>query len=168
MIEVHEQDLHHVVNVDFHDRSTRKGYHFQDSHKYEMASVGERGVLYACKEENGHPARMEYKPYATWASTSEWSFAFPLGENPLVVAAGGTPPSRSLRDISDEDIEGNGTAVVATSKGYVRFFTGGGLQKYVWFLGDDIITMVAGRQWVFLVHREGGTSLDGQFSVTQI
>jgi chromosome transmission fidelity protein 4 len=162
VIEVHDQDVHHVVDVDFHDRLTRKSYHFQDTNKYEMASVGERGVFYACNESGGHPARVEYKPYATWASTSEWSFAFPPGENPIVVAAGGIPLSRALRDISDEDIEGNGVAVVATSKGYIRFFSGGGLQKYIWYLGDDIISMVAGREWVLIVHREGGTTLDGK------
>jgi chromosome transmission fidelity protein 4 len=153
--------VHHVVNVDFHDLATRKAYHFQDTNKYEMASVGERGILFACKGGNGQPGRMEYKPYATWASTSEWSFNLPVGEDPITVAAGGFPLTRVLRDIADEDIEGNGVAVVATSKGYIRFFTGGGLQKYIWYLGDDVVTMAAGREWLFMVHREGGTTLDG-------
>ena len=80
----------------------------------------------------------------------------------MALAAGGTPPSRSLRNKSSEgDIEGNGNVVVVTSRGYLRFFTGGGVQRYVWNLGADVVSMVAGREWVFVVHRDGGTSLDG-------
>lgn len=130
-----------------------------------MASMGERGILYACKSEGSHPGKIEYKPYATWASTSEWSFQFPAEEDPLVIAAGGYPLNRALRDVSaeDEDVEGNGVVVVASSKGYIRFFSGGGLQRYIWYMGDEIVTMVAGREWAFIVHREGGTTLDGLF-----
>lgn len=64
-------------------------------------------------------------------------------------------------DRSDEG--GNGNVAVATSKGYVRFFTGSGLQQYVWTVGGDVVTMVSGAEWLFVVHREGGTSLDGRF-----
>jgi chromosome transmission fidelity protein 4 len=166
VIEVSDQDIHHVVNVEFHDRTARKSYHFQDTFKYNMASLGERGILYACAAEEGHPAKIEYKPYATWASTSEWTYDLPEGETAVALAAGGSPPSRSLRNTSDEEIEGNGMAIVGTNNGFIRFFTGGGLERYIWHLGEDIISMVAGREWVFVVHREGGTSLDGMsFSI---
>jgi chromosome transmission fidelity protein 4 len=127
-----------------------------------MACVGERGAMYACQPENGHPAQVMYKPYSGWASSGEWSFTLPEGETVIALAAGGTPPSRSLRDKSSEgDVEGNGNVVLATNRGYLRFFTGGGVQRYIWALGADVVTMVAGREWVFVVHRDGGTSLDG-------
>ena len=66
----------------------------------------------------------------------------------MVVAAGG--------EIGD----GPGSVIVATSKGYVRFFSASGIQRYLWRV-EEVVSMVAGREGLLVVHREGGTSLDG-------
>ena len=50
--------------------------------------------------------------------------------------------------------------IVATSKGYVRFFSASGIQRYLWRV-EEVVSMVAGKEGVMIVHREGGTSLDG-------
>jgi hypothetical protein len=55
-----------------------------------------------------------------------------------------------------------GSVVVATTRGWLRFFSTSGVQRYVWRLGEDVVSMAAGREGVCVVHREGGTSLDGE------
>jgi chromosome transmission fidelity protein 4 len=43
VVDVTDQDTHHVVNVEFHDKSAdRRGYHFQDHNRFHLAAVGEQ------------------------------------------------------------------------------------------------------------------------------
>jgi chromosome transmission fidelity protein 4 len=174
VIEVTDQDSHQIVNVEFHDRSTYNSHHFTDHHNYTLASLGERGIAYAAHAQVASatsgtvkaPALVSYKPYAAWGSSTEWRMSLPVGEDVVAIAAGGIPTRRSYKNGGDDenavDPEGAGNVVVATSTGYLRFFAGSGIQRYLWAMGGDVVSMVAGNEWVFVVHRQGGTSLDGE------
>ncbi|KAI0036851.1 hypothetical protein K488DRAFT_75644 [Vararia minispora EC-137] len=161
VIEVTDQDTHNIVNVEFHDRSARKAYHFNDNYKYGFAALGERGAAYACQPESGHPGHVHYKPYGTWASQGEWTYELDENVKVLGVAAGGTPPAKSYRVTKNVDAQGNGNVVVATSDNELTFLTGTGIERCSVALDGDFVSMVAGPEWVFVVQRDGATTMDG-------
>ena len=163
VIDITDQETHHVVNVEFHDKAARRGYHFQDHYRYTMASLGqsqptvsqskrsspgEQGAAYASPASETQPSMILYRPYDSWASTSEWTFSLPSGEEAVSVVSAGPA-------------EGMGAVAVATSQGFIRFFSNSGIQRYMWRLGEDVVTMTGGKEMILIVHREGGTSLDG-------
>lgn len=163
VIEVTDLVTHHVVSVSFHNQSMRAGYHFPDHFRYDLASLGERGAVYACHPTAMHPARVLYKPYGTW---TDWTYQLHGSTRILGVAAGGSPPWKSLHKITSVDIEGLGNVVIATSNGELIFLTGGGVERACLTLPGAFVTMVAGREWVFLVTRDGSTTTDGSQNLT--
>ena len=46
VVEVVDQESHHIVNIEFYDQSTRRNYHFDDEHKYNLAAIGEHTPLF--------------------------------------------------------------------------------------------------------------------------
>lgn len=128
--------------------------------------AGERGVAFACQPEAGHRAHVAFKPYASWDTGSrpteeEWSYDLPAGVKVLGLAVGGAPMPRGKRAWT-RDLEGRGHVVIATSENEITFMTGTGIERYSMGLEGDFVSMVAGPEWVFVVHRDGATTIDGQ------
>ncbi|KAF8902638.1 hypothetical protein CPB85DRAFT_1564580 [Mucidula mucida] len=140
VIEVSDQDTHHVVNIEMFDKSTRRGMHFNDPFKFDMGYLGERGALFACQPEGEHSAKVAYKPYGGWSAQSNWTY-----------------------DLKRNDVRvlGFGNVVIATDEGDLTFLSGTGRERRIMGLGADFISMVASAEWVFVVYRAGPTTSDG-------
>lgn len=123
---------------------------------------GEKGAVFASLPDGtSHPSTIHYRPFDTWSSSAEWSYDLPSSEVVTALCAGGPPTDE---DAPSTERDKTGSVVVATDRGYLRFLTGSGVQRYVWTLGEEVVCMVGGHSEVFVVHREGGTSLDGSSS----
>lgn len=72
-----------------------------------------------------------------------------------IIALGGT--AASIDDEGSEtldDTAGSGKVVAATSNNFLRFFSGAGSQTYLMNLGEQVVSMTAGHEWLFVVHRK--------------
>ncbi|SCV67357.1 BQ2448_6003 [Microbotryum intermedium] len=153
LIHAVDRDDHNLVTIEFHDRSAQTGTHFNDSFKFTMGALGELGSAFAIKGASDSPSLVYYKPLESWTTTQEWQYSLPQDENVIALSVGGIAPD----DMNEISVAGTGTVVVATDRGYVRFFSGSGLQKYVWNLGETVISTAAGKDWALIVYRSGSS-----------
>lgn len=184
LIHVVERDEHQIITLEFHDRAANPGLHFIDNLKFDLGalgsldsafssycrkithnhliSAGELGSVFSCKSSGEDASMIYYRPYDSWTTTQDWQYKLPAGESVTAIAVGGLadPSSSSAWDDEELGIAGTGTIVVATDRNFVRFFSGSGLQKYVWNIAEDVVSIVAGVDWALVVVRGAGAGVD--------
>ncbi|KAK3818541.1 MAG: hypothetical protein J3Q66DRAFT_368629 [Benniella sp.] len=137
---------HATVSVEFHDKVAHRGFHFMDNSHYSMACLGLSGTLFAAVAKDGNPSTVFYKTYDSWATKSEWQVYLPDGENVTAIALNAE------------------SAIVATSRGYVRIFSQSGIQRALFSVGS-VIAAAGKDDLVILIYHQGepfqGSPLNG-------
>lgn len=157
-----DQDTHQTVSFESYDTTQRRNFRFTDHYGYKMAALAPQGVLFACDAEARSPSSVFFRPFDDLAGIlSEWSLSLPQGETATAVALGGVANMGSYADVHvpnsslvDESKTTAASAVVATSRGYLRFLGPSGMQRYVWALGLPVVTMAASQHFVLVVYHE--------------
>ena len=124
-----DQDTHQTVSFESYDTTQRRNFRFTDHYGYKMAALAPQGVLFACDAEARSPSSVFFRPFDDLAGIlSEWSLSLPQGETATAVALGGVANMGSYADVHvpnsslvDESKTTAASAVVATSRGYLRF-----------------------------------------------
>ncbi|KAI8978018.1 WD40-repeat-containing domain protein [Pilobolus umbonatus] len=151
------KETHSIVNVEFHDQTERRNFHFTDLNHFSMASVSDKGAIFAVEgdktgsiqdlekislnESKPEHRRSElsilhYRPFNNSGLFKEWTMFLPSGEDVVNVAINSF------------------TSIVATSKGYIRVFTLTGVQKHIFSL-DNVISMVGKLDLALIVYATG-------------
>lgn len=164
-----ERDSHNIVTVDFHDQSRQASSHFDDFSKFSLGCLGHQGAAYAANStESGNT--IAFRPFDSWGSPATgWSADLASDESVTALAIGGSVrPEGGLSEDDPSSLEyaaGTGVVVAATSKGYLRFFSGGGSQTYLMNFGEEIVALSANKEWLFVVHRSSELVQPGETSL---
>lgn len=149
-----DQDSHHTVTIEFHDREAFRDAHFTDALRHDKACLAEHGTLFACPPAGGdsssstegeHPAMLYYRPHDALASrTTDWRMRLPAGETAVSIA------------LSDS------YAVACTSAGYVRVYTLSGMPVRVYRQKHGPVVTCASAGDRVLIVANGPLAADGR------
>ncbi|KAA1129600.1 hypothetical protein PGTUg99_031432 [Puccinia graminis f. sp. tritici] len=179
LVHVLEKEDENIVTVEFHDKGRHNGYHFTDQYQFNLGSIGNLGLAFACSASRSNPSVIRYTPFESWTTggfvfrgsekigpdeEASWQFELPPGESATCIACGGC--ANEDGKIDRDGLAGSGTVAVGTTLGYLRLFTGSGIQTYVWNLGQQIISLACSHEFIFVVHRPSILSQSHPLSYT--
>ncbi|KAF9934592.1 hypothetical protein FBU30_001356 [Linnemannia zychae] len=127
---------HCTIVVEFHDKVTSRGFRFSDNSKFTLAYLGANGALFAARATDDNPSTVYYKTHDSSLSKSEWRIYLPPGE-----------------DVTSIALTGN-SAIVATSRGFVRIFSQSGVQTNLYSVGS-IVSIAGFHDLAVIIYHQG-------------
>ncbi|KAL9934834.1 hypothetical protein V8E36_006609 [Tilletia maclaganii] len=169
-----DQGTHQTVQFESHDTAARRNFRMVDYHRFSLGVLAFHGALLgvpasaaaeSAEDVESGLSSVTYRPFEqAWGGAGgEWTVNLPQGESVELIALGGPAQQNNRREDADEDETVNtrcAAAVIATSAGYLRFFSATGMQRYIWSYGKPIVSMAAGVRSVLIVYRGAGMALD--------
>lgn len=159
---IYEED-HSVINVEFHDQTEHRNFHFTDVQNFTMGAIGVIGTVFAVegKDTVRKNAKVKkeflddddlsdddditsthinsslyFRPNKLGSNNKDWTHHMLPGEDVVSVA---------INRVS---------VITTTSLGLVRIFTISGVQKYVFSL-ENVVSMAAMTDLAFIVYSPG-------------
>lgn len=153
---------HSVINVEFHDQTEYRNFHFTDHLNFSMAAISSVGTVYAVEskepikkpkrlnadgeeeseeeddeeeEKDNEPSTLYFRPN-NWGTDKDWTHHMLPGEDVICIAI-------------------NRVSVIAvTSLGYVRIFSISGVQRHIFSL-ENVVSVTARTDLSLLVYSSG-------------
>ncbi|CAL8351541.1 unnamed protein product [Merluccius merluccius] len=136
-----EQD--NAVDVEFHDTAVHHAMHLTNALGHTIADLSQEAALLACPATDELASKLQCLHFSSWDANKEWIVDLPKGEDVRAVCLG------------------QGWAAAATSALTLRLFSIGGVQKELFSLPGQVVSMAAhGEQLLIVYHR--ATGFDGE------
>ncbi|XP_068434848.1 WD repeat and HMG-box DNA-binding protein 1 [Clinocottus analis] len=141
-----EQD--NAVDVEFHDTAVHHAMHLTNSLGHTMVDLSQEAVLLACPSTDELASKLQCLHFSSWDTNKEWMVDLPPGEDVRALCLG------------------RRWAAVATSALMLRLFSVGGVQKEIFSLPGNVVSMVGhGEQLLIIYHRAPGFDGDQALGV---
>ncbi|XP_063933665.1 WD repeat and HMG-box DNA-binding protein 1-like isoform X3 [Zophobas morio] len=115
-----EVDGRSLIDIEFHDVTSKRNIHFTDHYGFTMAALGENGAVFACPGDLDSSSCLYYKQFDSW-ELNEWTNKISASDNIINVAVGSE------------------FCAAATQKRFVHIFSLSGLLVQTLCMPEDII-----------------------------
>lgn len=157
---IFEED-HSIINVEYHDQTAYRNFHFTDPKNYTMAAISTSGTVYAVESKIAVKKNKRLNADGEESESDEDDEEVKTTENSIIYYR----PNQTGADkdwthhmLPGEDVVSiavNRVSVIATtSLGYVRIFTTSGVQRHIFSL-ENIVTMAAMVDLALIVYSNG-------------
>ena len=137
-----DNEIIRTIDIGFNDHSAMKPIHFIDYVGYHLGALSKHGAFFASQyksknlfknESSAKLSSLYYLPFSSWAPKSEWRAELEAPEGVSAITC------------ADKYL------IVATDLLYVRIYSSGGLQLFLFSIPEPIVSLAAEANILFLI-----------------